>query len=74
MTPVVKAVLDALLSQGPLGVVVAGMAYWIWRIQTQLFSVQEQRVKDAFRLAETATTVTSALDRNTTTLKALLEG
>ena len=69
-----KAVLDALLSQGPLGVVVAGMAYWIWQLQRQLFTVQEQRVKDAFRLADTATAVTAALDHNTTTLKALLEG
>lgn len=68
-----KAILDALLSQGPLGVVIAGMALWIWRLQGQLLQVQEQRVKDAFRIADTAHAFSVAVERNTETLKGLLE-
>lgn len=74
MLEIVKALFAALLSLGPLGVVVAGMSVLVWRLHEQLSRVQEQRVKDAFRIAETANSVSNALERNTETLKALLEG
>jgi hypothetical protein len=74
MVLVLKALVAALVSQGPLGVIIIGMALWIWNLQQQLSKVQEQRVQDAFRLASTAGACANALDRNTETLKALLEG
>lgn len=73
MSTVVKALADALLSQGPLGVVIAGMAWWIWRLQGQLMQTQERRVKDAFRIADSAHAYANALERNTEMLKTLLE-
>lgn len=73
MVLVLKALITALVAQGPLGVIIIGMAWWIWRQQQQLDRVQEQRVHDAFRLAATAGACANALDRNTDTFKGLLE-
>ncbi len=74
MSAVVKQLLDVLLSQGPLGVVVAGMALWIWKLQGQLVAAQEQRVQDAYRFVDTAKACAVALERNNDTLKSLMEG
>ena len=65
-----KAV-EVLLAHGPLGVVVLAQGYWIWKLQGQLSAAQEKRVQDAYRLAETVATCTSALERNTDVLDAL---
>lgn len=52
---------------------IAGMAWWIWRLQGQLMQTQEQRVKDAFRIADISHAYANALERNTDMLKTLLE-
>jgi hypothetical protein len=70
---VAKALVAQLFSHGLPGVIILGMAWWIWRLQNKLNDVQEQRVEDAFRLAKAANTIAGALDRNTQTLNALLE-
>ena len=62
-----------LLAQGLPGAVILGQAWWIWRLQGQIISVQEKRVQDAYRLAEAATTAAQALERNTETLNALMQ-
>lgn len=74
-----KAFSEALLSEGPLGVIIAGMGFWIWKqrhdglaLQAQLNSVQERRVQDAMKLADAAHTFANALDRNTEALKAFV--
>ncbi len=69
----VKLLAEALLQQGLAGVIIIGMAVWIYKLTTKLNEVQEQRVTDAFRLANATNAVASALERNTETLNALLE-
>jgi hypothetical protein len=73
MVVILKALITALVAQGPLGVIIIGLAWWIWRQQKQIDRVQEQRVLDAFRLADTAGACASALDRNTDTFKTFLK-
>lgn len=65
-----KAV-EVLLENGLLGVVVLAQTYWIWKLHGQLSAVQERRVQDAYKLAETATNCASALERSTDVLDAL---
>lgn len=48
-------------------------SYWIWKLSGQLFEIQEQRVKDAYKLAETVTACASSLERNTEVLNALMD-
>lgn len=74
MDAILKALTDALLSQGLPGVIIAGMGIWIWKLQQQLNSVQDKRVEDAFKLAGMAQTFSKALESNTATLKSMLEG
>lgn len=62
-----------LISQGALGVIVAGMAYWIWRLQGRIDEVQDKRVSDAFQIVEAAHTISNSLDRNTEVLRAALQ-
>lgn len=62
-----------LLAQGPLGVVVLAQAYWIWKLNGQLTVIQEKRVQDAYKLAETVTVCASALERNTDAVNALTD-
>lgn len=73
MDIVIKAFAQALLSEGPLGVIIAGMAWWIWRQQNLLNAVQERRVEDALKIADAAHNFAGALDRNTEALKAFVE-
>jgi dihydrodipicolinate synthase/N-acetylneuraminate lyase len=63
----------ALLSHGLPGVIIAGMAVWIWKIQDKLNAVQEKRVQDAMKIAEAAHTFAGALDRNTEAMRAFAE-
>lgn len=72
MVAVLDAILKALLSQGPLGVVVAAMSVWIWKLQGQLSRVQEQRVKDAFKIVEVSSRCAAALEHNTSVLRSFL--
>lgn len=72
MDAALKSLFDALLSHGLPGVIIGGMSVWIWKTQQQLNQVQERRVEDAFKLAQAAQAFSSALDRNTETLKSLL--
>ncbi len=73
MDALAKAVAAQLFSYGLPGVIILAMGWWIWHLQKKLNEVQEQRVADAFRLAQAANTIAGALDRNTQTLNALLE-
>lgn len=73
MEIVIKAFAQALLSEGPLGVIVAGMAWWIWRQQNLLNAVQERRVDDAMKIADAVHSFANALDRNTEALEAFVE-
>lgn len=68
-----KALVDVMLAQGPLGVVVLGLGYWVWRLQAQLSAIQERRVQDAFRISDIANACAVALERNTDTLRAFLK-
>lgn len=72
MDVVIKALAEALLQEGPLGVIIAGMAWWIWRQQNLLNTVQERRVEDALKIANAAHNFAGALDRNTEALKAFV--
>lgn len=72
MDTIFKALAQALLSEGPLGVIIAGMAWWIWRQQNLLNMVQERRVEDALKIANAAHNFAGALDRNTEALKAFV--
>lgn len=71
MFATVEKAIEVLLSNGPLGVVVLAQAYWIWKLHGQLSAVQERRVQDAYKLAETAANCANALERNTDILDAL---
>ena len=69
-----KTLLGAALGDTPLErVMLVGMSVWIWSQQRQLFRVQEKRVQSAMKLTDAAHTFAGALDRNTNTLKALME-
>lgn len=72
MEALASKILDALIAQGPLGVIVGLLCVWIVVLQRRIDAVQEKRVADAFKIVEAANAVTSALDRNTDTLKALI--
>ena len=74
MDAVVKALQGVLLSYGLPGVVILALGVWVWKLQTLLNEVQEQRVKDVFRMAQMTNACARALERNTTIMKALLEG
>lgn len=74
MDKALDAVVTGLASQGPFGIIILVMGWWIWKLQTQFNAVQEKRVADAFKLAEAAHTFAGAIERNTETLKSLLEG
>ncbi len=74
MDPVIKMLLEPLVAQGLSGVIIIGMGYWIIGLQRRLDQVQERRVDDALKFANAAHSFSSALDRNTETLKGLLEG
>lgn len=71
MFAILERAVAVLLAQGPLGVVVLAQAYWIWKLNGQLSVIQEKRVQDAYRLAETATKCAGALERNTDVLSDL---
>jgi hypothetical protein len=80
MDTVLKALIDSLVREGPLGVIILGMGLWIWKQrreelarQQQLDSIQEKRVQDVMRLADVAHNLAGALDRNTETLRAFVE-
>jgi hypothetical protein len=62
-----------LKTAGPFGAIVVLLGYWVWRLESYLLQVQEKRVDDAFKLADVARACESAIDRNTETLKGLLE-
>jgi len=68
-----KTFAEALVAQGLPGVIIAGMGWWLWKQQQLLNTVQDRRVEDARKLAEAVHTLSSALDRNTETLRGLLE-
>jgi hypothetical protein len=72
MDTIASKIADALIAQGPLGVIVVLLCIWIVLLQRRIDSVQEKRVADAFKIVEAANTVSSALDRNTETLRALI--
>ena len=69
MTEIIKTLTEA----GPLGVVILGLGAWAWKLQQQLAAIQEQRVRDAFRIADIASACASALDRNTEALRGMIE-
>lgn len=71
MDDLLKALTEALLKEGVLGVIIVGLTVWCWKLQQQLNTVQEKRVQDAMKIADAAHTFAGALDRNTETLKAL---
>ena len=73
MDPLIKMLLEPLVAQGLPGVIIVGLSWWAWKMQQRLDQVQERRVDDALKLAEAAHKFASALDRNTETLRALLE-
>lgn len=73
MGDILAKVVGVLLQHGLLGVVVMAQSYWIWKLSGQLFEIQEQRVKDAYKLAETVTACASSLERNTEVLNALMD-
>lgn len=72
MAEALDTILKALLSQGPLGIVVAAMSVWIWKLQGQLWRVQEQRVKDAFKIVDVSSRCAAALEHNTELLRSFL--
>ncbi len=72
MDAIIQKLVASLLSQGPYGVIVIGLAYGYWKLQQKLSAVQEQRVMDAMKLADATHTLAHALDRNTETLKAFV--
>lgn len=61
--------MDNLLSLGLPGIVIAGMAFWIIRLQKKLDEVQEKRVENALQMAATANELGAAVERNTEVLK-----
>lgn len=74
MMELVETLMGAALGETPLErVMLVGMSLWIWSQQRQLFRVQEKRVESAMKLADAAHTFSGALDRNTATLRALME-
>ena len=72
MLAALDSILKALLSLGPLGVVVAAMSVAIWQLQKDLSRVQEQRVKDAFKIVDVSAKCASALEHNTELLRSFL--
>ena len=72
MLAVLDSILKAFLSLGPLGVVVAAMSVAIWQLQKDLSRVQEQRVKDAFKIVDVSSKCASALEHNTELLRSFL--
>lgn len=73
MDDLLQKLVEALLSHGILGVIIAGLSWWVWKIQERLDAVQEKRVQDAMKIADAAHTFAGALDRNTETLRSLAE-
>lgn len=73
MSEVFEKAAEVLLAHGPLGVVALAQGYWIWKLHGQLSVAQEKRVQDAYRLAETITSCTSAIERSTEVLNAMLK-
>ncbi len=73
MVDLAVKIVDYLISQGSLGVIVVLLCAWNWTLQKRFDSVQEKRVGDAFKIAGQLNTFSSALDRNTETMKALVE-
>ena len=74
MNEAFQAVVESLVSHGPLGGIVVLLCLWIWKLQRRLDSVQEKRVADAFKIVNQVHTFATALERNTETLKAFVEG
>ena len=66
-------VLEALVSEGTMGIIVGGLAYAYWHLQKRHDVVQEKRVEDAMKLATATNAMANALDRNTDTLRAFAE-
>lgn len=67
--PAASALLDPLLSMGLPGVVIAGLSFWIVRLQRKLEESQEARVQMALRLAEANNELAAAVERNTEVLR-----
>lgn len=72
MDEILQKLADSMLSGGPMGGIVMGLAYGYWKLQQKLSAVQEQRVADAMKLADATNTMANALDRNTDTLKSFV--
>lgn len=68
-----EKLVEALVSEGAMGVIVAGLAYAYWKLQQRHDAVQEKRVEDAMKLADATNAMANALDRNTETLRAFAE-
>lgn len=73
MEEALATLIQGLLKEGTLGVIILGLVYWLWKKDERLNTVQEQRVKDALKIADAAHTFSNALDRNTDTLRAFTE-
>lgn len=72
MDAILEKLVETMLSAGPMGGIVMGLAYGYWKLQQKLSAVQEQRVADAMKLANATNTMAYALDRNTDTLKSFI--
>lgn len=72
MDAILQKLVDSLLSAGPVGAILMGLAYGYWKLQQKLSAVQEQRVADAMKLADATHTLAHALDRNTETLRSFV--
>lgn len=73
MDEILQKLADSLLSEGPMGGIVIGLAFACWKLQQRNDDVQEKRVEDAMKLANATNAMANALDRNTDTLRAFAE-
>lgn len=67
--PQTSSLLEGLLAMGLPGFVIAGMGYWIVRLQKKLDEVQEKRVENALQFTTAANELGAAVERNTEVLR-----
>jgi len=68
-----ETITQALLANGPIGLVALVATYSAWRLALKVDDLQERRVTDVEKVIACVTSITAATDKNTEAIERLAE-
>lgn len=68
-----ETITEALLANGPIGLVALVAIYAAWKLAMKVDDIQERRVTDVEKVLAVVSAITTATDRNTEAIERLAE-